>query len=474
MSLWRSGALAALVAALTGCASATDSTREEAAPASYVFVSGACQFDTGDRDVACGTISVPENYASPEGRRIDLNVVWIRALEPQSPRQAIFEFEGGPGFGVTDNAVDYLGDLAPLSRRRDVVLFDMRGTGRSNRLACTAVEAYRSADRNAPLYPPELIAQCREEVAAHADIAQYTTLNAARDADSVRQALGFERIDVSGASYGSTLTLAYIAAFPQHVRSAAIFGAAPALAQPPRAHAPNAQRSLELYFQECAADAACAAAFPDPASDLERVRERLAAPDAPFAFEIFMERMRERLYQPQGARGLPLMLRRAAAGDFANFTTPPPGGGGRALGDGLYLSITCAESFPFFDYEAAAAASRATAFGDYRLRRQRAACAEWPAPPAPTPDPVGPVDIPILIAAGHLDPATPPAWAEAVRAHFPRHHYVLIEDAAHGLFGLENADCLVAIQAAFHEDPDAETLDTSCIATMTRRPFELE
>jgi pimeloyl-ACP methyl ester carboxylesterase len=242
---------------------------------------------------------------------------------------------------------------------------------------------------------------------------------------------------------------------------------------PPRAHAVGAQRALLMYLDACAAEPTCHAAFPDLRGDLERVRVQLADND-PFPFEIFMERMRERMYQPGPARRLPLVIHRAAQGDFAGFTSAPPGGAGRVLADGLYLSITCAESFPFFNYEEAAVASNAGYFGDYRLRRQRAACAVWNVPPASVPTPTAPLDIPVLFVSGDVDPATPPAWAEEARASFPNSRHILLAEGGHGPGGLTNLDCLINLQAAFHDAAGFDTLNETCIADIRRPPFELQ
>lgn len=466
--LGRTGLLAAIAALLlAACASAPRS-------GGYTFTPRLCPFGDAPGAAECGSVSVPEDYARPSGRRIELFVVRLRALEPGPRPQAMFEFDGGPGFAATDFASDYWTHLAPLRQHTDIVLFDMRGTGRSNALLCTAIEAYRSNDRNAPLYPPELVEECSEEVAAHATPRHYTTENAARDVDAVRAALGYNRINVAGGSYGSTLALAYMTLYPERVRSAFLFGIAPASARPPRAHAIAAQRALEMYIRACQDEPACNTAFPDLAGDLGRIRIRLAAPDAPFPFEIFMERLRERMYGPAPARRLPLVIHRAAQGDFEGFMSAPPGGAGRVLADGLYLSITCAESFPFFDYDEAAGLARETYFNDYRLRRQRDACAHWPVQPARTPGPSTPLDIPTVLVSGDFDPATPPNWARDIRSALNDSRHILIAEGGHGLGGLTNLECLLQIQAAFLENPNPTALDTDCIATMRRPPFELE
>ena len=215
--------------ALTACAS--DPRRlASAAPA---FSQRPCAAELPAKDVFCGTVSVPENYADAGGRKIALNVVVFPALVPGSEKAAQFDLEGGPGFAVTDSASFYASDGAAYRQSRDVVLFDMRGTGGSNPLRCSALEAHAKAQPSAPLYPPDLVAECARQLSAVADLRQYTTAAAARDVDAVRQALGYRRIDLNALSYGTTLALRYIADYPQRVRSAVLTGTAPADKTPP-------------------------------------------------------------------------------------------------------------------------------------------------------------------------------------------------------------------------------------------------
>ena len=143
--------------------------------------------------------------------------------------------------------------------------------------------------------------------------------------------------------------------------------------------------AIQKLFAACAADAACSEVFPDPAAELEAARAN-ASSRAPEHGEIFMEHLRTRLYSAPGARGALGAIRRAAGGDFSDFDASPQGPE-RSFADGLYLSIVCAESLPHFDLEEARVSARATAFGDYRLRRQSEACAHWPVPARMPPAP---------------------------------------------------------------------------------------
>src|SRR5687768_8291206 len=84
----------------------------------------------------CGTVEVLENRAEPDGRRISLNVIVLRATSPGPHLPPLFDIDGGPGLAVTKNASFYLADGAAYRARRDVVMIDQRGTGGSNPLSC--------------------------------------------------------------------------------------------------------------------------------------------------------------------------------------------------------------------------------------------------------------------------------------------------------------------------------------------------
>jgi pimeloyl-ACP methyl ester carboxylesterase len=136
--------------------------------------------------------------------------------------------------------------------------------------------------------------------------------------------------------------------------------------------------------------------------------------------------------------------------------------------DGLYLSITCAESFGEMNVDAAIDASRATRFGAYRLERQRAACERWPRAPRDAGLMKMPASkVPVLFIAGELDPVSPAGWAHETAAGFPNGRVVSVPLGAHVLDGLSGLDtCLDATVIRFYDTADARGLDVNCFADM--------
>ena len=259
-----------------------------------------------------------------------------------------------------------------------------------------------------------------------------------------------------------------MAEHPDHVSAAVLTSTVPADRTPPRFHAGAASAALAKILAACAADPACASRFPDPASDLERARRRFSTEEGA---EVFTERLRAMMYAPASARRVPLFLSQAARGDATvqSYTTP-------AMADGLYLSITCAESFPYFDLTTARADAHHTVFGDYRLRRQAAACALWPVAAATPPLTLQrPIQVPVLFVSGSFDPVSPPAWTDAVLTHFPKGRHVVIDGGGHVVDGLSNLDtCYDPLIVRFLDARHALNLDTSCLTEVRPPPFVVE
>lgn len=427
--------------------------------------------DPALRDAArCGIVRVPENRGEAGGRQIALNVVILPATGPKR-FPALFDLDGGPGLPATKNVGFYLSFGSAYRRERDIVLFDQRGTGRSNPLFCPDLA---SPDRQyQPIYPVELVSACRSVLSERAELEHYGTDAAADDIDSVRQALGHDRIDIVALSYGTLLGLRYDQRFPGRVRAMVLFGTVTPEARVPSGHAPAGQRALDGLIRSCAAEAACAGRFPSIRADLDRALDRLEGIEGAPERDLFLERLRSLMYAPSRARMIPIIVESAAAGDLGPFFAATRRREAALDSDGVYLSIICSEGMAGLDYEPAAEAARNTIFGDYRLRRQRAACAGWPTAAA-APDLFDPpqATAALLLLSGELDPVTPPDWAEAVARRAPVARHIVLPGGGHIIDGLSAIDtCLDPLLIAFLDHGDPKALDTSCLSEVRAPPF---
>jgi pimeloyl-ACP methyl ester carboxylesterase len=464
---------------------------------------GAGNAPPGNDGPLCGTLEVWENRTAREGRRLRLDVVVVPALDAiagERSRNALFHLEGGPGIAATQAAGFFAGPEAAAFRQgRDIVLIDLRGTGGTNALRCPEIEGLAADPRTAlgEMYPIDAVERCRAALSLRADLRYYRTDQAVADLEEARGALGYERIDLGGLSYGTRLALAYADAYPERVRSLLLTGVVPPGLRIPSLHAVAGQQALDLVFARCAEDPACRARFPDVASDwaslIRALREQPAtvawsppagatsdAGDAELILtlsaDVFAERVRTLMYSAFGAREIPFLVHHAARGDFKPFLDRvlAPGGGGPDLAEGLYLALTCAEDVPFLD-AALRARAAATGFGTYRIDQQVRACSNWPREEGFRPQQsLRPSNIPTLILAGEIDPVTPPQWGTDVLAGFSRGRQITIRDMGHIVDGLENLACFDAIAGQFLREADAENLDTDCLATMRPPAFRLQ
>jgi pimeloyl-ACP methyl ester carboxylesterase len=470
-------ALAFALALTAGCGSQAGA-RDQAGPAGV----GACA-DVRIPGAGCTMVAVRENRAAPDGRRIQLRVVTLPARARDRAPDPLFVLAGGPGQAATDLAGTPF-YAHPAIRRRDVVFVDQRGTGGSNGLLCRfyGPDAQAYFDRFLPL---DRVRACRDALTSRADLAQYTTAASVDDLEEVRIALGYDRINLMGGSYGTRLALEYLRRHERRVRAVVLEGAVPPGMHVPERFGALAQRALDRLLDECARDAACTGRFGDARANARAVfaglragpvRTAVTLPDGKtdatvtFTRDHAGEAIRYLSYTARGAQRIPFVLAEAAAGNFrpiAQFLLD-----WRSAGtfEALYLSITCAEDVPFVA-PSAAEQDDSTYLGGYRVREGRAACAEWPRGAVPEwhGQPVRSV-VPALIVSGDLDPVTPPEAGDAVASMLVNSLHLRVPFGGHSPHGLEGLECLDGIIRTFLERGTAAGLDTACVAREIRRP----
>ena len=222
--------------------------------------------------VDVGRLTVPLDYADPQGDTIELRVARHRARGDRVG--SLLVNNGGPGSPASSMAIDATSWFrAPLTDRFDVVAWDPRGTGQSGGAVDCIDDAeydrfYASgditpddADEKAELVSlsEEFAQRCIDRVGR---ALQYIgTNNSARDMDAIRQALGEEQVSYFGFSYGSELGAAWATMYPTTVRAAVLDGAAD-----PNADSTESTRqqwvgfegALNTFLAACSANPQCA------------------------------------------------------------------------------------------------------------------------------------------------------------------------------------------------------------------------
>jgi pimeloyl-ACP methyl ester carboxylesterase len=450
-----------------------------------------CRLPGVEHDARCGSVSRPLDPARPDGPRIDVHYVVLPALARNKKPDPVFFFAGGPGQSAIALAGPMSRQFSRLSNRRDVVLVDQRGTGRSAPLTCDTPDPARPLRELADMdRMREHLARCREALQAlpHGDLRQYTTTIAMADADAVRQALGVAQVNAVGGSYGTRAVLEYMRQFPHAVRRAVIDGVAPPDMVLPATIAPDGQAALEALAAACDAEPACASRYPDLPGQWQRLLDSLpreigvvhpvtGQPERlTLTRDMAASMLRSPLYVPALASALPLAITEAANGRFeALFGLGGALGSGRKemqLAEGMHFSVVCAEDAPRLEGMAAPATTAAPAFGAVFADLYRETCAAWPrgsVPEAFYTMPQAPAAT--LVLSGGIDPVTPPRHGErAAQALGANARHGVVPQAGHGVMGI---GCMRDVLFRFIDaetDADALAVDTVCVESIPRPP----
>jgi len=437
----------------------------------------------------CGRLAVLENPADPRGRRIELRVAVVPAVSTRKRPDPLFVLAGGPGMAATDFYASVAPVFEPIRRDRDIVLVDQRGTGGSNALNCELGEEDLYETTTA-----DIVAQaerCLKSLRAHAAVRYYTTSLAVQDLDQVRAALGDEKINLYGSSYGTVVAQQYIRRFPQRVRSVILDGVVPPELALGAASALDAQSAVDSIFSRCAEQPSCHARFGNPADTYEKVRAELAARPVwvdltdptsgePYRLQFTSSHLsmvlRLASYTPELAALLPLDLHEAdTSGDFA-----PLAGQfllidrvyGDAVAEGMNNTVVCAEDVPFYHVTTAERAQIARTFlGTSQLDGLEAICRLWPHGPV-DPDFHRPLHsaAPALLLSGSNDPITPPRYAAQAGRGFEHSVNLVLRGFGHGQL---TDPCMAGVMARFVSRATVDGLDTSCTRHLEPTPFFL-
>jgi pimeloyl-ACP methyl ester carboxylesterase len=439
-------------------------------------------------EARCGRLAVPEDPQEPQGARIELAVAVVPAVATRAKPDPLFLIAGGPGQGAIQGYAPILGAFAGIRRDRDLVLVDQRGTGGSNRLDCDMPEDALETGELLPSELRELARRCLAALKARPQF--YTTSIAVRDLDAVRAALGYERINLFGGSYGTRVAQHYVRRHPERVRTVVLDSIVPpGLVLVPRV-AIESQAALDAIFARCRADVACNDRFPDIAGQFavldERLRRRTAV--IPFADPVdgvvtdlevtrthLVTMARMLTYSTRTASLLPLVVHEAATrGNYAPLAAQAEMIGpdlGQMIAMGMHHSVVCAEDAPRFEAAVDRAALARTYIGTQMLDGMEAICEVWPR---------GPVDgdfheplksqVPALLLSGEFDPATPAAYGAAAAAGFGNALHLVVPGQGHGQTSLP---CIQRLIRKFVESADPAGLDAACVREIRPAPFFL-
>ncbi|MFD2367517.1 alpha/beta fold hydrolase [Pseudoduganella sp. GCM10020061] len=440
-----------------------------------------CHLPGAEEALRCVTVNVPSNYGAKDGRAIALHVTVAPSFRENARQDPLFVLAGGPGQAGSD-VLPFLNAAFQRARAtRDIVLIDQRGTGRSGKLDCESGSSEETMTEERAL--AELTACVRNSKVRFAD---YTTANAAHDIERVRLALGYDKINVWGASYGTRLAQAYARAYPKAVRSLVLDGVAPPEMVIP-AGGQDAQAALDALFRQCAENKPCAAAFPRLREEFAELSRRAATGSVmldladprtakPLRQQLsnarFVRTVHSILYSPVDSRSLPYLIHSAYEGRWEPFiarsNVMSDFSSEEDLSNMLYLAVVCAEDVPRLDAGALTADTGASFMKATVTDTMIKACPALNVPAAPLAQPTR-IEAPVLMLSGALDPVTPPRRAQSAARHMANAQHFVVENAGHGITTL---GCAPRLLREFLDQP-TKKLDAACLKEIPSASFQV-
>jgi pimeloyl-ACP methyl ester carboxylesterase len=437
----------------------------------------------------CGTLRVYEDRVKRSGRMIGLRVAVLKAASRNPAPDAIFYLAGGPGGAATEEGDQQIS--GSLRYDHDLVLVDQRGTGGSNRVVPPPSFDFTGPFQT-PLERQMKAAVANPQIEKDMDPRFYTTSMAMDDLDDVREALGYDKIDLVGASYGATAAQYYLRQHEEHVRSVVLLVGSLLDVPVFERWGLNAQRALDRIFDECQADKDCDAAFPHIRQEFKDLWARMAEDPVTITFsdkslgsatltpQYLAPVLRLMTKDAKNDAAIPLLIHRAYADNdwqgFARFIETD--GNVEWWGPQIMEHvIRCGEKWARFDPDEVARLSEGSYAKDFDVwlaQQQEAVCRLTPLGIMPEGTDQQPgSQVPMLIISADVDPIDPPENMAGAKELFPNSISLVMPYQSHNISDYRTGSCLWSIEDEFIQSGSALGLHTGCLQTLQPPVFLL-
>jgi pimeloyl-ACP methyl ester carboxylesterase len=413
----------------------------------------------------CSNLLVPIDYTDLSVGAFSLALLRYQALDQDRRIGSLVVNPGGPGSSGVDYAYNAEYIVSPeILERFDIVGFDPRGVGDSAAIKCLS-DAETDASFAADPKPDDeaefalFISDARDYFAKCAEntkyLTEYSTLNSARDLEILRAALGDEKLNFLGKSYGTYLGTLYAELFPEKVGRFVLDGAVDPNARNREAmlgQAVGFESALNAFISNCLKQSSCALSGDLPTARNQVIDLLAKAAITPLRSKsgrevtegLVLLGIASALYDSES--GWPVLrdaFKEATLGSGASFLTLADQYAGREE-NGSYLSnendaiqvIDCLdqnelETISAFKKGVTGFSDKAPIFGPY-LAYAGLACRYLP-----NLDSVEQIEIknlttkPILIVGTTRDPATPYKWAQSLTKIFTGSVLITLDGDGH-------------------------------------------
>ena len=450
----------------------------------------ACDESASTTSVQCSTLEVPFDYNNPSAGTFTLYVKLLPAANPTLRIGSMMVNPGGPGFGgssLADDASYYFS--SDIIDHFDIIAWDPRGTGKST----PAVDCVDDYDQYFGIDSPP---DSPEEKQALIDASQafndecmdnsgeilpyISTQASATDMNSIRQALGEDKISYFGFSYGSELGATWATMFPQTVRAAVFDGAVDPQAtssQEGMAQAGGFEGQLTTFLAACSKNSTCAfynggkaeAAFDSLLLELDTKPLVVTKDRTPVTQGVAFTAVAQAMYSDSNWPQLEQALADAQQGDGAGllklyddyYQRKDDGSYGNELE--AFLAISCLD-----DPGATSVKEVEDAVQDFVAAAPRLganfgygySCALWPVKPATKIDATGKGAGPIVVVGTTGDPATPLASTRKMAAALEQGILLIVEANQHTGYGAN--ECINTAVDSYLIDLTVPVNETTC------------
>jgi pimeloyl-ACP methyl ester carboxylesterase len=450
----------------------------------------------------CGQLPVALDRTGAVPGTLTLSIK--RVVASSNPTaSAVVGLAGGPGQAALPAASEFASILGPAIASRDLLVFDQRGTGASDRLACDAF------DKGAPGSSlAAAAAACANQLGAARGF--YRTADTVDDLEAIRVESGYQKLVLFGVSYGTKVALDYAAKYPANVEAIVL----DSVVRPEGVDVLSVStfKAMPRALGELCSGGACNGITTSVGHDLfnlvhkagrKALRGSVNTPGGN-RLKVSLDQdgllaiLRAGDLNPTLRSELPGALRSAIKDDrrpllrmllrAAGLTGIPgtrlQGGSDESDSSALFAATRCEESpFPW-DRNAgpsqrvdqAIAAARAHPQTDFQPFNYKVAlgsdtievCLGWPNA-SPPPAPPGPLpQVPTLIIGGGADLRTPVEDAQSVAARIPGAVLVSVPYVGHSVVTSDNSDCAKhALAAFFAAQPVQQCADAKPIVAPT-------
>jgi pimeloyl-ACP methyl ester carboxylesterase len=471
------------------------------------FEAAECRFDVPKGvDVRCGYAVVPENRTGDTSRTIKLSVAVFHSTNQKPDPIPVMFLQGGPGAeAVKLSASAYATLVYPFLDQRDFIAFDQRGTGLSEPvLNCDELKKVYQQDIHG-LIPPgtrnlvysNAFVSCNGLMKAQGvDLNAYSTYESAADVKDILGLLGYKKVDLYGASYGTRLAQVVMRDHPEIVNSAILDSVVPIDSSLYKSYPVTSEDALNVLFETCKNSSKCNEAYPDLENIFWGIVDKLDAKPVTVTTSVypvgsvtesitgssFMSIVTTSIKNSAFISTAPQTIYRFGMGDYSTliatqYSLP------FAFDDispGLYISMMCHENVLSTTLEDIQSVPIRHASKDYdwlpfygSVSDVFKTCKTWGSK-GPFDGENAPLtsDIPTLIITGKYDPITPPSYAQQVAKYLSNNYYFEFSNLGHVPTASDTTGCAMSMTVDFLDNPETEP-DSACMNQLGKVRFEV-